>query len=350
MAFQITSLAPAQVAHFDDIIDVRAPAEFAEDHIPGAINLPAFSDAERAEVGTIYVQQSAFKARKIGAALLARNVAAHLDGPLSDKGGAWQPLIYCWRGGQRSGGVTSILSQIGWRAERLDGGYKSYRRLVVQKLYETPLPHRFVLLDGNTGSGKTAILHALTAQGVQVLDLEGLAEHRGSLLGAMGQAQPSQKMFESRLALAMAGLDPAKPVVVEAESSKIGARLIPAAVWKTMLAAPRIDVVVPMPARARFLARDYADALIDPAEMSARMDKLRTICGHEQVTKWQVLLQQGRYEGLAASLMELHYDPSYRRSRMAKEFDLLGRIDVPELDEDGIARAAGAVSALLDQV
>ena len=224
MALKLTSLAELAALDFDDIIDVRSPAEFAEDHVPGAINLPVLSDAERAEVGTVYVQDSPFKARKIGAALVAQNAARHLQGPLADRDGGWRPLIYCWRGGQRSGSFAAILSQIGWRAEVLEGGYKSYRRLVVDSLYERAFPAPVVLLDGNTGTAKTEVIARLPALGVQSIDLEGLANHRGSALGGQG-AQPSQKAFETALAMRVAALDPSRPVVVEAESSRIRSRL-----------------------------------------------------------------------------------------------------------------------------
>lgn len=349
MSYEITTLGAELAAGFDTIIDVRAPAEFAEDHIPGAINLPAFTDAERAQVGTIYVQDSAFKARKVGAAILARNVAAHLEGPLAGKDGAWQPLVYCSRGGQRSGGVTSILSQIGWRAERVTGGYKSYRRKVVDLLYTSSLPHRFVLLDGNTGSGKTAVLHKLAARGVQVIDLEALAAHKGSLLGATDAGQPAQKMFESRLALALSALDPARPLVIEAESSKVGERLVPASLWKAMLAAPRIDIDVPLAARAEFLVRDYAGILAQPGAMATRLETLRPFCGHAQICAWQDMLREGAYESLSASLMERHYDPGYRRSRRAKEHHVLGRANAGRLDAAGIETLADQVCVLLDQ-
>ena len=178
MAVKLSSLSDLKTLGFDDIIDVRAPSEFAEDHVPGAINLPVLSDAERAQVGTIYVRQDRFLARKIGAAMVSRNAAAHLEGPLADREGGWRPLVYCWRGGQRSGSFASILSQIGWRVELVDGGYKSYRKLVVAALYDAPISLQIILLDGGTGSGKTALLQALRGQGAQVLDLEGMAEHR----------------------------------------------------------------------------------------------------------------------------------------------------------------------------
>ncbi len=244
MAVTLTSLTQIAAMGFDDVIDVRAPAEYAEDHIPGAISLPVLDDEERARVGTIYKQVSPFTARKLGAALVARNAARHLETVLADRGGGWRPLVYCWRGGQRSGSFAVILAQIGWRVETIAGGYKAWRQLVVQAVYERPVPSPVVVLDGNTGSAKTEVLARLAARGVQVLDLEAMANHRGSLFGGMGP-QPSQRSFEARLALAMAGLDPARPVVVEAESSKVGDCRLPPELWKAMVAAPRVAIRAP---------------------------------------------------------------------------------------------------------
>ncbi len=349
MGYEIDSLGPALGAEFDDIIDVRSPAEFAEDHLPGAINLPAFSNAERAEVGTLYVQSSPFAARKVGAAILARNVAQHLEGPLAKKDGSWKPLIYCWRGGQRSGGVTTILSQIGWRAERVNGGYQSYRRSIVAMLYKSKPPHRFILLDGNTGSGKTAILAELARRGLQVLDLEAMANHKGSLLGASLSAQPTQKMFETRLAQALSGFDPAQPVLVEAESSKIGACLIPSGVWARMKAAPRIAVETSLDARADFLVTDYADILADPDLMAERLDRLRPLCGHARVEAWLDDLKAGRLTALARDLMAAHYDPGYIRARNKQNHIWLGTVRSARLDPTGISDLADQVELLVDQ-
>ena len=227
MRYALESVGALAGAPFDDVIDVRSPSEFAEDHLPGAISLPVLSDAERARVGTIYVRDDRFRARRIGAALVARNAAAHIEERLADRGGGWRPLVYCWRGGQRSGAFAVILDQIGWRVGQLEGGYRSWRRLVSELLYQGALPHRLVVLDGNTGTAKTDILHAVARRGGQVLDLEGLAAHRGSVLGAVAGGQPSQKAFETRLASAVAALDRSRPTLVEAESSRIGERMVP---------------------------------------------------------------------------------------------------------------------------
>jgi tRNA 2-selenouridine synthase len=318
MAVTLTSLGDLARMGFDDIIDVRAPAEYADDHIPGAISLPVLDDAERARVGTIYKQVSPFTARKVGAALVARNASLHLEGALADRPGGWRPLVYCWRGGQRSGSFASILAQIGWRVETIAGGYKAWRGLVVAAIYDRPVPSPVIVLDGNTGSAKTEILLGLAAREVQVIDLEGLANHRGSLFGAMG-AQPGQRTFEARLAMAFDALDPARPVVIEAESSKVGECRLPPELWKAMVAAPRIAVTVPRAARAAYLVRAYADLTTDAGRLVEVVEKLRAAHPREVVDHWLALAGTGDFAALAEGLMARHYDPRYEkhRARMA---------------------------------
>ena len=315
MALTLTSVSDPLTLGFDTVIDVRSPAEFAEDHLPGAINLPVLDDAERAQVGTIYKQQSPFLARKIGAALVARNAARHLEGPLAELSGGWRPLVYCWRGGQRSGSFATILAQVGWRVELVEGGYKSWRRLVVETLHDRPVPSPVVVLDGNTGSAKTELLALLAARGLQVIDLEGLANHRGSLFGAMPGGQPSQKAFEGRLAMALAALDPARPVVVEAESSKVGDIALPKQLWAAMAAAPRIHVAAPVEARAAYLARAYADLTEDRARLATVIESLRPLHPAEVIDTWLALAAEGAFALLAAELMARHYDPRYEKHR-----------------------------------
>ncbi|WP_413816223.1 tRNA 2-selenouridine(34) synthase MnmH [Palleronia sp. THAF1] len=348
MTFAPHDLAELTGAPFDTVIDVRAPSEFAEDHVPGAINLPVLSDEERARVGTIYVQESAFLARKIGAALVARNAAQHIEGPLSDHDGGWQPLVYCWRGGQRSNSFASILSQIGWRVQVLDGGYQSYRRLVKDKLYDTPFPTNVVLLDGYTGTAKTAILWAAARAGAQVLDLEGLANHRGSLFGSMGD-QPAQKGFESALAERIGALDPARPVLVEAESSKVGERVVPPSLWAAMRAARRITVEAEPDVRAAYLTRAYADIVADPDRLDAVLVSLTRLQGHDRIQAWRGLAREGRVQDLAADLMRQHYDPRYAKQRDRDETGRVGTIRAERLDDAEIealgARVAGMLSA-----
>lgn len=334
----------------DTVIDTRSPAEFAEDHLPGAINLPSLNDAERAEVGTIYVREDRFKARRIGAALVARNVAAHLDGPLAGHDGAWQPLVYCWRGGQRSGSFASILEQIGWRVRLLDGGYRAYRRLVVRMLYEAVLPIRPVLLDGNTGTAKTRLLALLEEQGMQVIDLEGLANHRGSALGAMGGGQPTQKLFEGRLAQRIAALDPERPVVIEAESHKVGTRIVPPSLWTAMKAAPAVRVTAPVAERARYLAEAYGDVTEAPDTLCASLDLLRPMQGHGRVDDWQRMVKAGDFAALAQDLIVAHYDPGYERARARQDMPQGAVVDLGALDDAALRAAVPDLIAAIDAV
>lgn len=346
MAVELRRLADVLALDFDTIIDVRSPSEWAEDHVPGAISLPVLDDAERARVGTIYKQVSPFTARKIGAALVAKNAAAHLEGPLADKPGGWRPLVYCWRGGQRSGSFASILSQIGWRVEVVKGGYKAWRRLVVAALYDDPFPFRLVVLDGNTGSAKTEVLNLLPARGVQVLDLEGLANHRGSLFGWVG-AQPSQKAFEGLLALALARLDPLLPVVVEAESAKVGECRLPPRLWRAMVAAPRVALEAPRRKRAEYLLRAYADLVADVARLDQVVASLSLAHPREVIAEWRAMVAEGRFVDLAEGLMARHYDPRYgkHRARMAVPFT---EVAVTGLEDPGAIadRVAQAVAGL----
>jgi tRNA 2-selenouridine synthase len=305
-------------------------------------------DAERARVGTIYKQVSPFTARKLGAALVARNAAAHLEGALVDKPGGWRPLVYCWRGGQRSGSFATILGQIGWRVETIAGGYKAWRALVVAALYDTPIKPPVVVLDGNTGSAKTEVLNLLAARGVQVIDLEGLAGHRGSLFGALGP-QPSQKAFESALAMAIAALDPTRPVVIEAESSKVGERRLPPEIWKAMVAAPRVAIVAPLAARGAYLTRAYADMTADAGRLAATVDLLRPQHAAEVIEDWQGMAAAGAFAPLAEALMAQHYDPRYakHRDRMAVPFAEVAAADLSEAALPALAdRVAAAVHAL----
>jgi tRNA 2-selenouridine synthase len=335
------------LAHgFDDLIDVRSPAEFDEDHVPGAISLPVLSNEERAEVGTIYVQDSAFRARKVGAALVARNAAAHLEGPLADRDGGWRPLVYCWRGGQRSGSFATILTQVGWRADTVDGGYRSWRRLVQRSLYEEKLPHRLVLLDGLTGTAKTDLLQRLGRNGCQVLNLEGLARHRGSLLGAMPDGQPSQKGFESRLAKTLAGLDPSRPVLAEAESSKVGRIALPPALWSAMQIAPRIEITAPLEARAEYLSATYADLVAEPDRLEALLLQLVPLRGRAMFEHWRTLLRNGDTRALAAALMTDHYDPAYLRSRSRYSAKILSGVSLSDLKDPELELAAARIAEL----
>ena len=352
MAFSLTDLDTLCDLPFDEVIDVRSPSEFAEDHVPGALNLPVLDDDERARVGTIYTQDSPFEARKIGAALVARNAARHIEHTLMDRPKSWRPLVYCWRGGQRSGSFTTILHQIGWRAEVIEGGYRRYRRLVQDALYQSAWPSPVVILDGNTGTAKTDLLPLVAAAGMQVLDLEGLANHRGSLFGAMPGGQPAQKMFETRLVMAMRALDPSRPVLVEGESSKIGQINLPPMLWEAMKSAPRVTLTAPLRARAAYLARRYDDVIADAGRLSGTIRALRSLHPSDRITAWLDMATHGAHVDLAEALMRHHYDPRYEKQRtrfddLPQEEVALDGLSPAELDAAAprIAAAAQRLSA-----
>lgn len=332
---------------FDTVIDVRSPSEFAEDHIPGAVNLPVLDDAERAEVGRIYVRECRLRARKIGAALVARNVARHLDGPLKDKPGGFAPLVHCWRGGQRSRGMALILDQIGWRVRTLRGGYKAYRQRVSERLYDAEPWFTAVLLDGPTGVGKTEILARLAARGAATLDLERLARHRGSVFGADPERpQPSQKLFETRLLArieaALAAAAPGAPLILEAESNKIGQRQIPPVLWKAMLAAPSLTINAPLAARARFSLACYRAVIDDADRLDLLLGKLSPHVGRAQMAEWRVMAASGAHLRLAEELMARHYDPAYARSAERARRRRLGQMNLADLTPQDFDRAADA--------
>lgn len=312
---------------FDMIIDVRSPSEFANDHIPGAINLPVLSDEERVVVGTMYKQISAFEARKAGAVLVARNIATHIETRLKDYPSDFTPLVHCWRGGQRSQSFARICSEIGWRSYVLSGGYKKYRHTVIESLDTLSNDLSFIVLAGRTGTRKTDILLAMAKRGAQVLDLEGLASHRGSLLGHIkDEPQPSQRLFESSLAHVLRGFEPSKPVYVESESSRVGNIELPKALWKQITAAPQITTSAPREARATYLLENYAHLTQDKTDLDKFVDGMVHRYGHEQTDHWRSLMDANAWAELANELLKIHYDPAYDRSLKRHSRTTLGEI------------------------
>ena len=331
---------------FDEIIDVRTPAEFADDHIPGSLNCPVLDNDQRIEVGTLYKQHSPFDAKKIGAAYVAENIARHLRQSFFDRPKSWRPLIVCWRGGQRSGAMTLILRRVGWDAQQLQGGYKAYRTQVLASLAELPRQLRYTVVCGATGSGKSRLLQALARHGEQVLDLEELACHKGSVLGVLPDApQPSQKMFESRLRVALQALDPARPVFVEAESRKIGVLQVPDALLETLRASPCLTIEATLEARVAFLLRDYDYFLSAPAWLNSRLDVLRNLHSRDTIERWQDYATNGAWPTLVHELLAQHYDPLYRRSQ-TRHF---AGLDTPRSFSTDDLTPAG-IDALADQI
>jgi len=336
----------ADLAKYDEIIDVRTPAEFAEDHIPGAINCPVLDNEQRIQVGTLYKQVSPFEAKKIGAALVSENIARHLKESFLDRPKSWKPLIYCWRGGDRSGSMTTIFKAIGWQAGQLDGGYKAWRSHVIAQLEELPQHYRFIVIGGATGSAKTRILQAIGALGEQVLDLENLANHKGSVLGVLPDSpQPSQKGFETSLMQALATLDPARPVYVEAESRKIGNLHVPEAMIARIRSGEFIAVDATLDARVAFLLKDYDYFLTKPDFLCGRLDALRTLQSRETLDRWQQQIRDGDWPTLVRELLEQHYDPLYQRSQDRNYTGIQnpGSFSTDDLSEDGIKRLAAAI-------
>jgi tRNA 2-selenouridine synthase len=337
-----------QLAEFDAIIDARSPAEFAEDHIPGAINCPVLDDEERARVGTIYKQVSSFEARKVGAPLVAKNIAGHIEALFLDKPKDWRPLLYCWRGGKRSGAFQHILREVGWDAHRLEGGYKAWRQQIVAALVQMPAGFSFRVISGATGSAKSRILEALAVQGAQILHLEEYAAHKGSVLGNLpDEAQPSQKAFETRLHSALTALDPQRTVFVEAESRRIGTVQLPNALIDIIRCAPCVRIDATVGARVDFLLGDYAYFLADPHWLAENLDRLRGLQSNETIAGWLAMVADGNFRALVAELLERHYDPLYQRSQTKNFRDYRNALAIAtdDLTPDGIKALARQILA-----
>jgi tRNA 2-selenouridine synthase len=333
----------AALAEYIDRVDVRSPAEFADDHVPSATNHPVLDNAERARIGTLYAT-SPFAARRLGAAIVARNIASMIETAFAERPHEWRPLVYCWRGGQRSRALTQVLHEVGWRAVQLEGGYRAYRRHVVVELTRVPQRFGYIVICGLTGSGKSRLLAALTEAGAQTLDLEGIARHRGSLLGDLpGEPQPSQKSFESLLLDALGRLDPSRPVYVESESRRIGSVQMPDALLATMRAGRALTLRTPPAKRVALLKDEYAHFLADPALLGACLRPLTVLHGKATIARWEAMAEAADWDPLVAGLLEAHYDPTYARS-LERNFPAASSSRVVEADE--VTTAAFAALAL----
>lgn len=336
----------AQLDTFDAIIDARSPVEFAQDHLPGAINAPVLDDEQRIRVGTMYKQVGAFEAKKLGAALVAKNIARHIEELWIAKPREWRPLVYCWRGGNRSGAMAHILAKIGWPVVQLEGGYKAFRQEVNAALEQAPAL-TFRVVCGTTGSGKSRLLETLAAQGAQVLDLEQLAAHRGSVLGHLpSQAQPSQKAFETRIWDVLRRFDLTRTVFVEAESKKVGNLRVPAALMDTMRASDCIALTLPRAERVKLLMADYAHFLHSPESLNAQLEHLTQLHGKEKIAQWQAMSQAGQMAELVDELLAQHYDPAYLRS-IDRNFSRYAGAQPLELADIGEAAFAAAARSLI---
>jgi len=327
---------------FDAIIDARTPSEFALDHLPGAINCPVLDDAQRIEVGTLYKQVNAFEAKKVGAAMVAKNIAHHIETLWRDKPRDWHPLVYCWLGGNRSGAMAHILAKIGWPAVQLDGVYKAYRNHVSQALAQEPAV-QFRVVCGTTGSGKSRLLEVLHGIGAQVLDLEQLAAHRGSVLGNLpSQPQPTQKAFESAIWQRLRHFDASRPVFVESESKKVGNLRVPEAVMEKMRASPCIALELSRPNRVRLLMEDYEHFALNPTILNTQLDCLVSLHGHEKIGRWHEMANAGRMPELVEELLVDHYDPAYLRSidRNFAQYAQADTLALEDISEEAFLAAA----------
>jgi tRNA 2-selenouridine synthase len=311
----------SRIDEFDTVIDARSETEFAADRLPGALNWPSLTDAQRFEIGTEYKQRSPFDAKKRGAAMVARNIAAHIERDVLQQPKDWKPLVYCWRGGKRSGALALVLDQIGFSVYLLEGGYRAYRRALIAALDEFPRRFEYRVVCGTTGSGKSRLLRVLRDLGAQVLDLEALANHRGSVLGLVpGQPQPGQKQFESRLWDALRRFDAARPVWIESESKKVGDLRVPDALVQRMRASPCFVLELELPARVVLLCDEYLHFVQDPVAFCERLDALRALRGREVVQRWQEWAHGGRTADVVRELLTTHYDPIYLQS-MQRNFE-----------------------------
>jgi tRNA 2-selenouridine synthase len=336
----------SELDRFDLVIDVRSPAEFALDHIPGAVNYPVLDNDERAKIGTLYKQVSPFAAKKLGAALVSKNIATHLENHLLELPREWRPLIYCWRGGERSGAFTHILNRIGWKALQLEGGYQGFRRTVIDGLEEAAKQFSFQVICGMTGSGKTRVLQEAQNYGAQILDLEALAIHRGSVLGNEPNIeQPSQKGFETQLWNALRSLDPSKPVLVESESKKVGGVHIPDALMEKIRNGACIELRSSPQTRVSWLIREYHHFLSDTDNFKSKLALLTAHYGKAQIAQWNEAIDAGHFPELVEELLVKHYDPSYQSSivRNFPQYNIENFVQLEDDSDEAFAKAAKAI-------
>jgi tRNA 2-selenouridine synthase len=300
----------ANPARFACVLDARTPAEYALDHLPSALSTPVLNDEQRVIIGTLDKQVSSFEAKRVGAALVSSNIGEMLKTPLFEQARDWAPLVYCWRGGNRSGSLAHVLRKIGWPSMQLEGGYKAFRNHVIAELEKLPSQFSYRVIAGSTGAGKTRLLQALAAQGAQVLDLEAIAKHRGSVLGSMIEPQPSQKAFETQVWQALKEFNTTKTVYIESESAKVGNLRVPEA----MRASPCVLVQATLAQRVALLCEEYQHFVQDAAVLNEQLARLTAHYGAAQVTEWQTQAIAGNWAALVETLLVKHYDPAYQKS------------------------------------
>ena len=334
---------------FDTVIDARSPGEYTQDHLPSAHNWPTLDDEERQTVGTLYKQVGSFEAKKLGAGLAASNIGRHIAKHVHELPKNWKPLLYCWRGGKRSGSLALVLDQIGFQVSLLDGGYKAFRAALVQDIEALALSLNFRVICGTTGCGKTRLLQAIAQQGGQILDLEALARHRSSVLGLMpGDTQPTQKAFDTAVWNALRQLDPTRPVYVESESKKVGNVAVPIALMERIRLSSCLNIDLPLASRIALLLEDYHHFVQDADFFSQRLEALVQLRGRKQIDDWQAAISAGDLATVVSQLLSLHYDPIYLASieRNFKGYAQGQRFELPDHGAKAFDDLAGRILAL----
>ena len=335
---------------YDLIIDARSPREYQEDHIPGAVNMPVVNDEEYAEVGTLH-RTDKMAAYLIGVRYSLKNIAKHLEEDFTQTDKGKRILVYCFRGGKRSKLWIDALQTIGYQVEKLQGGWKGYRRWVNEQLTLVPALYRYNVLSGPTGCGKTRLLYALREAGAQVLDLEELASHRGSVLGSLpGKPQPSQKYFDSLLLRRLSSYDPSHVIWVEAESKKIGNIQLPDALLETMRKGQLIRIETEMPQRVLMWREDYRHFEENPLGMLEILNFLRPLVGGEEFAAWEKMAGQNQIPDLFERLMRNHYDPAYSRSTLRNYPTIASSpsIAIHDLSQAGLLPVAISMRSLFE--
>ena len=333
----------ANPSQFDDVLDARSPAEFEHDHAPNAVSSPVLNDEERIVVGTMYKQTSSFDAKKLGSALVSKNIGHMIEHKFQDKPRDWRPLVMCWRGGQRSGSLAIVLAQVGWRVAQLEGGYKAFRHAVLDQLNTLPQQFKFRVVCGPTGSGKSRLLSALKTLGAQVLDLEQLANHKGSVLGhSEDRYQPSQKKFETSIWFALRSFDPQQTVYIEAESKKVGNVHVPDVLMDTMRQSPCVLIDMSREQRVQLLLDDYTHWQTNTDWLKDRLEALVVQHGRDVVNGWIQMIDACEWKSLVSSLLDQHYDAAYLRStnNNFKQFDQAHRLPIEWATDESIKKAA----------
>ncbi len=324
---QLFQLEPDRV-----LLDVRTPTEYAQGHVPGAVNLPLFSDEERAEVGTLYKQVSPERAFLKGLDFAGAKMSWYVKEAMRLAPGR-SVAVHCWRGGQRSGSVGTLLSFAKFDVKVLEGGYKAYRHHVLEQL--ALRNHKYVVLGGKTGSGKTLILNQLAALGEQVVDLEGLAHHKGSAFGALGELpQPTVEQFENDLWSELSKLDPGRRIWVENESRNIGKVFVPNELFDHIKSSPLVHLEIPFEERTKYLVEGYAN--FPKEEIIASLLKITKRMGGNNVKKALEAYEAG--DVTKATAIALHYyDKTYTHSTSKGNFSQTVNLDMDKIDVEGIA-------------